>query len=532
MRSAFLIVFFSLSSAITSQKNPNNSSVDYLKHFYEFYQLLDENYIDTLNHEKLMDHVLKTTASSLDQYSQYFNQEESILRNKSWSGISYAGIGASINYIKKNAIIEHCKKGYGADSAGLMSGDVIVEINDSAIKNTNLNNTINLLKGEAGTVVKIKVKRGNRIKVFKIKRRHIINPSITYSKIEDHGFGVVKINQFLKGSGIEFRNEIIDLIEKGAQGFVLDLRGNKGGIVKECVSMLSVFLSKNTLVCELKSKDPKSNYKKYTLNEPISTKCPIVILIDSKTMSSAEIFAGAMQDLDRAVLIGDTTFGKGLVQGTRYLQDRSSLYVTAAKYYLPSGRTIHKRLNSKKFIFSSIPHEKEIFFTLNQRLVRGNNGLSPDIYVSPSTTPNEIVSAVYKSRLEFDYVVSMLRNQEISESKNPETDKKAYSNFLIKNINQINLVFEKQWSQIKEAKLQFNPSRSVNKKIEKEILNTKKKLIKAYIDDLYYQMNKTLIYHSKYHDGLYEFKLKKDDCFGEAIKVLSDMEKYKMILNH
>ena len=530
MRAGFFIVFIYLSTNVFSQEKVVKPTIDKLKLFNEHYKLIDDNYIDTIDHEKFMNYVLKTTASSLDQYSKYFTKEETVLRNKAWSGFSYAGIGASVNYINNELIIEHCKKGYGADSAGLMLGDVIVEVDDTSTESLNLINAIKLLKGDPGTIVKVKVKRGSKIYEFKIKRKYIINPSVSYSGIIEHGVAVVKINQFLKGSGEEFRNEITKLIDKGAKSFILDLRGNKGGVVKECVSMLSVFFKKNTLVCELKSKDPKSNYKKYTSKEPINTSCPIVILVDSNTMSSAEIFAGAMQDLDRAVLMGNATYGKGLVQGTRFLQDKSSLYITAAKYYLPSGRSIHKNLNSKKFILSTNSKSEENFQTINKRLVKGNNGVSPDIFISKTNFHNEMVKAVSKSRLDFNYAVSIMRNKDFNEIKNKEHSKTTFQNFLFKNIDLICLNDERKWTQIKQSNPELEKSRLVNKKIEKGILNKKKKLIISSIDELYYNMNKILIYNSKHYEGLYEYTMQKDKCYNEAIKILLEKQKYKMLL--
>ena len=342
MKELLLVFFLGLSLSFCSQGSSIVSPKGNIQLFSEFYDLLNQNYLDTINHQAFMNHILKQTASSLDPYTRYFTKQETVLRNKSWSGISYAGIGATVNYINQEVVVEHCKQGYGADSAGLIIGDVIVAINDSNVTELTLANTIKLLKGPEGSNLLVKVKRGELFHVFTILRKTIIVPSISYSSLHSKEIGVIKINQFLRGSGSEFRSNVKELIDKGAKKIIVDLRGNRGGILKECVSMMSVFVPKNTLICELKSKDLKSNYKKYTNQEPIDIKIPIVILVDKNTMSAAEIFAGAMQDLDRAILIGEQTFGKGLVQGTRVLDDQSTLYITAARYHLPSGRCVHK----------------------------------------------------------------------------------------------------------------------------------------------------------------------------------------------
>lgn len=528
MKELLLVFFLGLLLPFYSQKDSIVITNDNILLFTEFYDLLDQNYLDTINHDAFMNHILKQTASALDPYNRYFTKQETVDRNKSWSGISYAGIGASVNYINQEVVIEHCKKGYGADSVGLLIGDVIVEINDSNVTELTLANTIKLLKGPEGSSLLVKVKRGETFRAFTILRKTIMVPSIGYSNLQEKEIGIIKINQFLRGSGLKFRLNVKELINKGAKKIIIDLRGNRGGILKECVSMLSVFFPKNTLICELKSKDLKSNYKKYTEKEPLDVKIPIVLLVDKNTMSAAEIFAGAMQDLDRAVLIGDPTFGKGLVQGTRVLEDQSTLYVTAARYHLPSGRSIHKKHGKSPLINSSEKNFQKTFFTLNGRLVKAYNGISPDLVIKPLEDNYKIVNSISKSRLDFNFAVSIFRNPNFNLDEPLEISKKDYLHFLLENIESIKLKQELEWIRtIEETPF----SKRVIKRTKNEFNKRKRELIKIAIDDIYIKLKNLIIYNSSYADGLYKSKIETDPYFDKAIHVISDSSSYNKLIN-
>ncbi len=528
MKELLFVICIALYLPFYSQNKSIIKNGEQLRLFSEFYNLLDENYLDTLVHDKLMNLILKQTASTLDPYTRYFTKQETVARNKSWSGISYAGIGASVNYINDEVIVEYCKKGYGADSVGLMIGDVIISINDSLVTELNLLNTVKLLKGPNGSTLKIKVKRGEDVKSFTLIRKNIITPSIGYANLVTNEIAIIKINQFLRGSGAKFKTLISDLSKRGAKGFIIDLRGNRGGIVKECISMLSVFLPKNTLICELKSKDLKSNYKEFTKQNPLNTKIPIVILIDENTMSSSEIFAGAMQDLDRSVLIGEGTFGKGLVQGTRVLSDQSTLYVTAARYHLPSGRCIHKNLNHKSFVSPSINETKNNFLTSNGRVVKANNGISPEIILQSQVLKSEIINSISISRLDFNFAVSLFRSLDFRPNENVISYKKEYLSFLLDNIDIIHLKSEQDWKKItRELML----SKTIFNRSDKDFAKRKKKLISLSIDELYNELKELIILHSEHLEGLYNANLKTDDCVQKAIELLSDHSKYKKLIN-
>ena len=531
MKELLIVVCLSLFVPFYSQENAGKNFEEDVGLFSELYDLIQENYVDTIVHDEFITNILKQTATSVDSYTRFFTKEETVLRNKSWSGISYAGIGANVNYINEEVIIEYCKKGYGADSVGLMMGDAIVSINDSSVVNLNLTNTVKLLKGPSGSSVKVKVKRGEVIKDFTIIRKQIISPSIGYTNLYENGIAVLKINQFLRGSGVVFRDDVRDFVNRGAKGVVVDLRGNRGGIVKECISMLSAFVPKGTLICQLKSKDPKSNYKEYTKKDPINTSIPIVILIDKNTMSSAEIFAGTMQDLDRAVLIGENTFGKGLVQGTRFLEDESTLYITAARYHLPSGRSINKIVKNKPFISSPTKETTTQFFTLNGRIVKANSGVLPDLFISQKSNNSDIINSVSKSRLDFNFTVSQLRKIKLTPEDSTGANKKEYLKYLMKNKEMINLNAEREWKKLKKSLTVQTLPAAVIHRIDKELNKIKKQIIKSSINELYEDLTKRIIYQSKHLDGLYAFNLKTDDCFKKAIELITDISTYKKIIN-
>ena len=307
-----------------------------------FFKQMDQNFVDEINAEEFILRVKKATVKQLDPHSHFYTKEESISRNNAWKGISYAGIGASVKESTNEVMIEYCKKGYGASEQGLLPGDIIIQIDSTYCKGLSFEQVISLLRGRNHSKVQVAVKRGEQKITRTIERNYIISKSISFADTISKGIGLIKVDQFLRGSGEEFRRQVKKVVEMGADKLIIDLRGNVGGLVTETVKALSAVLEKGTLVYALKSKDEKSNYSDKTKLTPVNADLPLILMIDHKTISSGEIFCGTIQDLDRGVLIGKKTAGKGIVQGTRYFNDGSSLYITVARYHLPSGRCIQR----------------------------------------------------------------------------------------------------------------------------------------------------------------------------------------------
>jgi carboxyl-terminal processing protease len=309
--------------------------------FAEFYALMDKNYVDTLNLTDLMKKSMRKTLGELDPYSTYYDIEETKNRDKDWKGILYAGIGSTVKQTDSGVVIVEPTDGLAAVKAGLRAGDLILEINHQNVQHASLDSVIRKLKGNEGDSIRLTLQRP-----FKgILHKAFVRENITYKPVplyylQSDSTGYILFSHFLSGSSAALKNAVVDLKSKGMKKLVLDMRGNSGGLVEECAQALSIFFPPNTLVCSLRLKDSTGNYNYKTSDVPVDTALPITILTDRKTISSGEIFAGCMKDHKRATLIGDRTYGKGFVQGTRFFKGGQSLYLTVARYYTPSGSFI------------------------------------------------------------------------------------------------------------------------------------------------------------------------------------------------
>ena len=309
--------------------------------FSEFYTLLDKNYVDTLNLPDLMKRSMRKTLGELDPYSNYFDEGETKDRNKAWAGIQYAGIGSIVKQSDSGVVIVEPTEGLASVKAGIRAGDLVIEINHQNVQHIVLDSVIKRLKGTEGDSVHLILKRPYKGIIHKdLVRENIIYKAVPLYYLQADSTGYILFSNFLSGSAKTLKNAVIDLRSKGMKKLVLDMRGNSGGLVEECASALSVFFPVNTLVCSLRLKDSTANYSYKTTEAPVDTTVPIKILTDRHTISSGDIFAGCMKDQKRAALVGDRTYGKGFVQGTRFFKGGQSLYVTVARYYTPSGNFI------------------------------------------------------------------------------------------------------------------------------------------------------------------------------------------------
>ena len=405
-----------------------------------FYKKMNQNFVDEINAEEFMTRVKKATIKQLDPHSHFYTKEETISRNNAWKGISYAGIGASVKASTNGVMIAYCKKGYGASEQGLLPGDVIIQVDSTFCKELNFKQVVSLLRGKNHSKVQVVVQRGEQKITRTVERKYIISKSISFADTISKGIGLIKVDQFLRGSGEEFRRQVMKVIEKGADKLIIDLRGNIGGLVTETVKALSAVLEEGTLVYNLKSKDEKSNYSDKTKSTPVNSVMQLVLIVDYKTISSGEIFCGTIQDLDRGVLIGKKTAGKGMVQGTRYFNDGSSLYITAARYHLPSGRCIQrtdysKNYNSKKTMFI----KNDSYESRNGRNLSSADGITPDIELDYSAKPLAITSAIDKSGLVFEFAVVVIREYEGDIFKNWKSISNDWIEFLNFNHQRIKL---------------------------------------------------------------------------------------------
>lgn len=413
-----LLLILPLTASAQDVKNHNLEVAKNLEIFNAIYKNLDLMYVDSLDAGEVIGTGIDAMLRSLDPYTEYYPVEKQKDLKMLMTGNLYAGIGALIRYHQKQkrVIIDEPYEGMPAAKAGLRKGDVILQIDDTLMTDKSVNYVSSHLRGEAGTTFVLKILRPSTGKKmsFKITRQSIKMPEITYYGMRDNGVGYINLNTFTGEPAKPMRRAFLDLKKQGATKLILDLRGNGGGSVAECVDIANMWLPKGVTVVETKGKLTRANNEWKTRLEPIDTVMPIIILVNDETASASEIVSGSMQDLDRGIVIGTRTYGKGLVQVPNIdLPYNANLKLTTSKYYIPSGRCIqainykHTGGGYKEHVPDSLT---SVFHTKNGREVRDGGGIKPDIEIKPDTMAN---ITLYLDRIDstevlLDYVVEYI----------------------------------------------------------------------------------------------------------------------------
>lgn len=379
-----------------------------LEIFTELYKELNIYYVDDTQPGKLMKTGIDAMLNSLDPYTQYIPESDMEDYRFMTTG-QYGGIGALIKRKEDKVFVSDPYEGYPAMKAEIWAGDEIVEVDGRRIQGMDTEEVSKLLKGQAGSQVKVITQRlGMEPVMHELVREEIKIPDVPYKGMVDAAgeVGYIKLNSFTQTAGQEVRNALKELKEQGAKKMILDLRGNGGGLLREAVNIVNLFVPKNELVVETKGKIPEWDKTYKTLSEPVDATIPLVVLVDGNSASASEIVSGAFQDLDRAVVIGERSYGKGLVQQTRDLYYNSKLKVTVAKYYIPSGRCIQKLDYAQRDSSGKVQEVKEEaiaeFKTRNGRPVFDGRGVLPDIEVQDPDLA-KVVGGLYSKDLFFDF---------------------------------------------------------------------------------------------------------------------------------
>lgn len=398
------------------KENHNFEVAKNLDIFNAIYKNLDLMYVDTLNPAEVIGNGINAMLGSLDPYTEYYPEDKTKNLKMMITG-KYAGIGALIRYHRrlKRVVVDVPYEGMPAAEVGLRKGDIILAIDDSVTTDKDVSYVSSHLRGEPGTSFVLKIKRPSTGKTmkFKITRRNIKMPGIPYHGLRPGGIGYINLNDYTENSAREMRRVFVDLKKQGAEKLVLDLRGNGGGSLQEAIDILNMWVPRGLSLVETRGKLKRNNRDYKTRMEPVDTLMPIVVLVNGETASAAEITCGSLQDLDRGVVMGTRTYGKGLVQGMIDLPYNTDMKLTTSKYYIPSGRCI-QAINYKhagggytERIPDSLTH---VFHTRAGREVRDGGGIKPDVEVKPDTFPN---IAIYLDRVDsaevmFDYTVDYI----------------------------------------------------------------------------------------------------------------------------
>lgn len=417
----FALLMTAMVTVSAQEKDDKDHNFEVAKNldvFSTIYKQLDLMYVDTLDANEVIGNGIKAMLRSLDPYTEYYPQEKMEDLTQMRTG-TYAGVGAMIrkNFQLGRVMVSEPYEGMPAAEAGLRRGDVILAIDDEDMTNKEVNHVSSKLRGDAGTSFIITVERPGVKKPLKLKvtRRAIQMPVIPHYGMQTDGIGYLNLNQFTQNCSRDVRRALLEMKREGMQKLILDLRNNGGGSEQEAVNIVNMFVPKGKLIVSNRGKLKQANHDYLTTVEPIDSLMPVVVLVNGESASASEITAGALQDLDRAVILGTRTYGKGLVQMTMDLPYNGILKLTTNKYYIPSGRCI-QAINYRHSQGGYVEHVPDsltkVFYTAGGREVRDGGGILPDVVVTPDSMTNIVGYLMYSDSAEvvhnyiMDYVAA------------------------------------------------------------------------------------------------------------------------------
>ena len=501
-------------------------------------------YVDSIMPETLINKSIDAMLSKLDPYTVYYPAEK-VDELKTMTTGKYAGIGSTIRFHteKKGTVLSEPYEGMPAYKAGLKAGDLIKTVDGVNVMGMSTDSVSDRLRGEAGTMLTIEYERPGKKGTQKVKlqRETIAMPAIPYYGLQKGNIGYIQLNSFTEECSKEMRRAIIELKKQGATSFIIDLRSNGGGLLNEAVEIVNLFVPKDKIIVTTKGKIKQANEVYKTEKAPIDTTSPIAILVDGQTASASEIVAGSLQDLDRAVIIGSRTFGKGLVQSTREVRGGGYLKLTTAKYYIPSGRCV-QALDYSHLIdqgkTSRIPDSlTTVFHTEAGREVRDGGGIRPDIEPK-SEELSTLLFYLTQDMAIFDFATDYtIKHNSIAPAEEFGISDQDYEEFkkLLKSRNfSYDLISVKVLKDLKQA-VEFE---GFNEIVKEEIASLEKKL-QTNLDHSLTHFEKEIrtliadeIIH-RYHgqQGRIIHSLREDIDLNEAYRILGNEKEYKEILS-
>jgi peptidase, S41 family len=531
--------------SVAQNKDHNFDVAKNLDVFNAIYKQLDMMYVDTLNADEVIGNGINAMLRSLDPYTVYFPAEQQKELKEIYTG-KFAGIGALIRYYPKlkYTVIDEPYRGMPAAEAGLRKGDIILGIDDVSMAGKDSKFVSEHLRGTPGTSIVLRIKRWSTGKEMRVKvtRRIIKQPALPYYGMRKGGVGYISLRQFTEGCAKEMRRAVMDLKAKGMKSLIFDLRNNGGGSEQEAVDIVNMFVRKGLTIVSNRGKLKRANRDYKTAVEPIDTLMPIVVLVNGGTASAGEITSGSLQDLDRAVILGSRTYGKGLVQMSVDLPYNGSLKLTTNKYYIPSGRCI-QAINYKHSNGGYVEHVPDsltkVFHTANGREVRDGGGIQPDVEIKPDSLPNIAYYLEYVDsnsvlmNYEVEYIAKHPAIAPASEFELSDTDYADFKQRVLKSGFSYDRESEKYLKNlVKLAKFEgyYDDAKAEFEQLEKKLSHNVEKDLdynKAVIKQLITNDIVTAYY---YQSGAIEHSLRSDKQMQAAEKLLNTPQEYRKLL--
>ena len=509
--------------------------------FASVYKEVNINYVDDINSAKMIKTGVDAMLDGLDPYTEFVPESEIEEYKLHYVSTQYGGIGAGIFARNGKVYVSDVFAGFPAQKADIRPGDELLKLNNVDLAGKNNDQVGLLLKGSKGAAIKMVVKRDGEQPVEKtLVRDEIKQPNVSYYGMVDGNMGYIKLDKFLENSADEVTNALVSIKKNNPNGIILDLRSNGGGILQEAVKIVNLFVQKDVEVVSQKGKIKEKNFTYNTMSAPMESGLPLVVLVNSHSASASEIVAGSLQDLDRAIVIGQRSYGKGLVQQTFNLPYNSLIKITIAKYYIPSGRCIQaldythrKDDGSVVKVADSLIHE---FKTKDGRSVYDGSGIYPDVFVKPDHFANVTTTLVSKLFI-FDYA-NQYRNTHpaLRDLRSFSLTDAEYADF-VKYLSDKNYTYntasEKLLTSLKTEAAKDNQFTAIQPEydaLKAKMAAGKKNDLQLHKDEIKQVLENEIASRYYYDKGRYETNFKYDHELSQAVKIMQDKEQVASIL--
>lgn len=529
--------------SVSAQSDKSFETIKHLDIFYSLYKEVELFYVDDIDPSKTIRKAMDAMLESLDPYTVYISESE-IEDLRFMTTGEYGGIGALIRKHNEYVVISEPYEGFPAQQAGLYAGDMIVAIDGKDVKGKSTSDVSELLKGQPGSKLVLSIKRPGiqDLIEFSLTRAEIKIPSVPYYSLLEGDIAYIQLSSFTNTATSEVKAALNEMHkERKLKGVILDLRGNPGGLLMEAVKICNLFVEKGQIVVSTKGKVAQWDKTYITTDTPFDIETPVVVLVNRGSASASEIVSGCIQDLDRGVVIGQRTFGKGLVQTTRDLSYNAKLKITTAKYYIPSGRCIQALDYTHRNEDGSVGRVPDSlvsqFTTRGGRIVYDGGGVLPDIVIEPENLSNISMSLLEKNLI-FDFATKYKSdNQTISEASAFDASGKVYDEF-VEYISNKEYDYETESEEllnelVETAKTEkyYDIAVAELEALRKKLAHDKNKDLQVFRDEIAEMLGSEIVHRYYYQKGRTQYYMKYDPELKKAIEVINNQELYKSVLS-
>ena len=535
-RGVFMGIIALVFLATTAYKNDYFEIAKQLDVFTSLFKEVNMNYVDETNPADLMQGSVKQMLNELDPYTTYMTEQD-VERARINQSRAYVGIGATINSSKNKLVVLEVYKDLPADKVGMKAGDEIIKIEGLDVSDLE-DGATQFLNGKKNTTVKLVYRRNGKTTEVSVARADVKPKAVPVYKLLPNGIGYIALDRFTKTASKEVENALKLMLIEEAKGVILDLRNNPGGLLQEAVKIVNLFVPKGQLVVSTKSKVEAYNQTFETQKQPLSLDIPLVILINQNSASASEIVAGALQDLDRAVVMGKRSYGKGLVQRPKPLPYGSQLKVTISRYYTPSGRCIQALdYRNRKKNGAAIRYEENqytAFKTKNGRTVYDGGGINPDVIIGNEET-NKFIETLLKSSLVFDFSNQYYHNNTVVDLESFQLNKKDLERFKNMSLDEKYGTIGETQENLNQLKREFKEDgfgaiESNFEDLEIALQTSKLKLIEDFEPKIRSVLEEEIIKRYFYREGMYVYFLATNKEVFKAQEIINDRDAYNNLL--